>query len=158
MKGFRYAICTTKYMEQQLSTKYFLSPTKKIHVKVYIISEFIKLSKKKTKTMSLITFSCFNWQLWKHLASRASIFIADVRSTDMCLLEWLSPVCSSYLVWFLSVSSSGKLSDFGYTYYLAGNYLFKFKNRNSRTRCEICSKLTIDTRMTSMTPFWCLYC
>ena len=24
----------------------------------------------------------------------------------------------------------------------AGNYMFKVKNRNTRTRCEICSKLT----------------
>ena len=25
----------------------------------------------------------------------------------------------------------------------AGNYMFKLNNRNTRTRCEICSKLTI---------------
>ena len=25
----------------------------------------------------------------------------------------------------------------------AGNYMFKVNNRNTRTRCEICSKLTI---------------
>ena len=31
------------------------------------------------------------------------------------------------------------------TIYPAGNYLFKFKNRNSRTRCEMYSKLTIKT-------------
>ena len=31
------------------------------------------------------------------------------------------------------------------SYYLAGNYMFKIKNRNTRTRCEICSKLTIKT-------------
>ena len=31
------------------------------------------------------------------------------------------------------------------TTYPAANYLFKFKNRNSRTRCEMCSKLTIKT-------------
>ena len=28
---------------------------------------------------------------------------------------------------------------------LAGIYLFKVNNRNTRTRCEICSKLTINT-------------
>ena len=28
----------------------------------------------------------------------------------------------------------------------AGNYMFKFNNRNTRTRCEICSKLTIKTQ------------
>ena len=27
----------------------------------------------------------------------------------------------------------------------AGNYMFKVKNRNTRARCEICSKLTIKT-------------
>ena len=27
----------------------------------------------------------------------------------------------------------------------AGNYTFKVNNRNTRTRCEICSKLTIKT-------------
>ena len=27
----------------------------------------------------------------------------------------------------------------------AGNYIFKVNNRNTRARCEICSKLTIKT-------------
>ena len=27
----------------------------------------------------------------------------------------------------------------------AGNYMFKVSNRNTRTRCEICSKLTVKT-------------
>ena len=30
-------------------------------------------------------------------------------------------------------------------HYTAGNYMFKVNNRNTRTRCEICSKLTIKT-------------
>ena len=29
--------------------------------------------------------------------------------------------------------------------YPAGNYMLKVNNRNTRTRCEICSKLTIKT-------------
>ena len=36
----------------------------------------------------------------------------------------------------------------------AGNYIFKVNNRNNRTGCEMCSKLTIKTPMT----FWGLYC
>ena len=36
--------------------------------------------------------------------------------------------------------------------YPAGNYIFKVNNRNTRARCEICSKLMIKT------PFWYLYC
>ena len=48
--------------------------------------------------------------------------------------------------------------------FAAGIYLFKANNRNPRTMCEICSKLTMktsrqrhkDTR-TTMTSLWCLY-
>ena len=29
---------------------------------------------------------------------------------------------------------------------LADNYMFKVKNKNTRTRCELCSKLTIKTQ------------
>ena len=41
---------------------------------------------------------------------------------------------------------------------LAGIYLFKVSNRNTRTRCEICSKLTIKTPMYNKgtSVFWCL--
>ena len=38
---------------------------------------------------------------------------------------------------------------------LAGNYMFKVNNRNTRTRCEICSKLTIkkpERRSLTFTP------
>ena len=31
------------------------------------------------------------------------------------------------------------------TQFPAGNYMFKVNNRNTRTKCEICSKLTIKT-------------
>ena len=34
-----------------------------------------------------------------------------------------------------------------------GNHIFKVNNKNTRARCEICSKLTIKTP-----SFWCLYC
>ena len=29
--------------------------------------------------------------------------------------------------------------------YSAGNYMFKANNRNTKTRCEMCSKLTLKT-------------
>ena len=35
----------------------------------------------------------------------------------------------------------------------AGQYMFKIKNKNTRTRCEICSKLTVKTITTSLTLF-----
>ena len=36
----------------------------------------------------------------------------------------------------------------------AGNYMFKVNNKNTRTRCEIYSELTVKT----MALFWCVYC
>ena len=39
----------------------------------------------------------------------------------------------------------------------AGIYLLKVNNRNTR-RCEMCSKLKIDTRTTPMASFWYLCC
>ena len=40
----------------------------------------------------------------------------------------------------------------------AGNYMFKANNRNPRTRCKICLKLTIKTPEQRLASFWCLYC
>ena len=40
----------------------------------------------------------------------------------------------------------------------AGIYLLKINNRNARTRCEICSKLTIKTPERRQASFWCRYC
>ena len=39
----------------------------------------------------------------------------------------------------------------------ANIYLFKVNNRNTRKRCEICSKLTIKTPERRLTSFWCFY-
>ena len=44
------------------------------------------------------------------------------------------------------------------TFNPAGNCMFKVNNRNTRTRCEICSKLTIKTPERRLASFWCLYC
>ena len=41
--------------------------------------------------------------------------------------------------------------------YPAVNYMFKVNNRNTRTRCEICSKLTIKTPERRQSLFWCFY-
>ena len=37
----------------------------------------------------------------------------------------------------------------------ARNYMFKVNTRNTRTRCEICSKLTIKTLKTPERCYWC---
>ena len=36
----------------------------------------------------------------------------------------------------------------------AGNYMFKVNSRNTRTRCEICSKLTIKINFEQVNAGW----
>ena len=36
-------------------------------------------------------------------------------------------------------------------------YQFKVSNRNTRKRCEVCSKLAVETSTTTMTSLWCFY-
>ena len=44
------------------------------------------------------------------------------------------------------IAANLKISKIIIGYYLkAGNYMFKVNNRNTRERCEICSRLTIKT-------------
>ena len=45
----------------------------------------------------------------------------------------------------LSVISERVFSENYFSQNLAGNYLLRVSNRNTRARCEICSKLTIKT-------------
>ena len=40
--------------------------------------------------------------------------------------------------------SVSEKTDYSY-FFPVGNYMFKVNNSNTRTRCEICSKLTIKT-------------
>ena len=44
------------------------------------------------------------------------------------------------------------------TWIPASNYMFKVNNRNTRARCEICSKLTIKIPERRQASFWYLYC
>ena len=41
---------------------------------------------------------------------------------------------------------------------LAGNYMFKVNNRNIKTRCEICSKLTINSFLLTYLTYLYFYC
>ena len=65
-------------------------------------------------------------------------------------------------IWF-SIANHGN-SDLVYSksdvnnVFPAGIYLLKVNKRNSRTRCETCSKLTIKAPEPNLASFWCLYC
>ena len=53
--------------------------------------------------------------------------------------------------------TKSRFYDFPFFIFPASKCIFKVNNSNTRTECEICSKLTIKTTA-SMTSFWCLYC
>ena len=57
------------------------------------------------------------------------------------LIDWLQK-------WFGSIS----------ILYPAGNHMFNVNNKNTRTKCEICSKLKMNTPKRRLASFWCLYC
>ena len=46
---------------------------------------------------------------------------------------------------FYTNKNGGDIIFYICSYIPAGNYMFKVNNRNTRTSCEICSKLTIKT-------------
>ena len=61
--------------------------------------------------------------------------------------------CSSYIFWpdrkYCRWNCSNIWTNiFTFSYNPAGNYMFKVNNRNTRTRSEICPKLTIKTHST----------
>ena len=63
-----------------------------------------------------------------------AIDFLDTLNSDKLKLKLLSML--------LALTESSRAHQICYS---AGNYLFKVNNSNTRTRCEICSKLTIKT-------------
>ena len=61
--------------------------------------------------------------------------------------KFINDVVSRYQESFLDIDMSNDR-------FPVGIYLLKVSNRNSRTKCEICSELTIKL----MASFWYLYC
>ena len=81
--------------------------------------------------------------IWDYIVSNCSSFVLKNRDAEF------SQIFTGNI--FNSLSSEEQIL-FETSYNLedtcshpAGNYMFKVNNRNTRTRCEICSKLTIKT-------------
>ena len=68
------------------------------------------------------------------------------------------------LVWINGYVFDYELRSCGIKCYLShfpgGNHMFKVNNKNTGTRYEICSKVTIKVSASAgpMALFWCLYC
>ena len=68
---------------------------------------------------------CLVWKLkWGALALMSMIFFIKVNRANLLLFNFTKKAVRIIPV---------------------GNYMFKVNNRNTRTRCEICSMLTIKT-------------
>ena len=113
---------------------------------MYIISKFRPM----TDTVSL-PFSAGVIQFLKKHCMREWLVSLDLEVVNLGkFLPWgHENKCVSSIFWLavFLISFSRNLSTMP-----VGIYLLKVSNRNSRTRCEICSKWTIKT------TFWCLYC
>ena len=71
------------------------------------------------------------WVIIKHIRTKAS---TSFRCLSLAFLLLTLIIYTLLLGTFLKN-----------TFYSAGNYMFEVNNRNTRTWCEICSKLTIKT-------------
>ena len=60
-------------------------------------------------------------------------------------LSFFKTFLSQILDWNISLLFVGGMLSKFVRYIPAGNHMFKVNNRNTRTRCKICSKLTIKT-------------
>ena len=76
-----------------------------------------------------------DWQLVHHIKLRAQLKVFR----DFSYKIWLKPTCFSKKALF------ALKNFFKINYNPAGNYMFKVNNRDTRTRCKICSNLTIMT-------------
>ena len=76
-------------------------------------------------------------------------------------MKYFTDYISTYFIQYFIrkiTDSKVKLSIENITIYPTNIYLFKFNNSNTRKGCEINTANYEDTRTTSLTSFWCLYC
>ena len=84
-------------------------------------------------------------------------FFSKVISNSPKILLKMSSFTYIYFQRFQTIDST--LLLYRTTIFKSGIYLLKFNSRNTRTRCAICSKLTIKTpERRHLASFWCLYC
>ena len=84
----------------------------------------------------------------------------STKEWDMDLINFRKCIITHFmsLVFFYNPLKHKKTYGWHKIGYPADNCMFKVNNRNTRARCEICSKLTIKTPERRLASFWCLYC
>ena len=94
--------------------------------------------------MSLMEFVLFSVMLMA--SSALPVFSSIARPLLLCKRSKKSLKLTKKKIMVLFIQYHAKREVYcERTVYPAGNYMFKVNNRNTKTRCEICSKLTIKT-------------
>ena len=94
--------------------------------------------------MSLMEFVLFSVMLMA--SSALPVFSSIARPLLLCKRSKKSLKLTKKKIMVLFIQYHDKREVYcERTVYPAGNYMFKVNNRNTKTRCEICSKFTIKT-------------
>ena len=90
------------------------------------------------------------WEEWTPLESNVAVTLATFQDGELYNISWrLNARCLRGF--WLPFWKWKKL-------FLAGNYMFKVNNRNTRTRYKMCSKLTIQNETIGVVLVSFLYC
>ena len=91
--------------------------------------------------------------MWWAMTEKGLYGLVIVIWGNVLIIKSVQKNCKTFHSWEAREEGPDKYKEFP-----AGNYLFKVNYRNTRTRCEICSKLTIKTPGRCQASFWCFYC
>ena len=134
-----------------------------------MVRSMFKVNNKDTRTTSVTSFWCLYCQFWTYFTPFFSVSTVDVQQVIVCWVFSSTHIIQSTPVFsnpnpLISIAISIPI---GFDFFMGhGNetlfwnglkkacrasiYLLKFNNRNTRMRCEICSKLTPFTPCSSV--------
>ena len=123
----------TNFSRMTWRSWYDMSQTKRCMLKLYISKAFCNLKRK-----TIAFFILVKTLKWFSIIKWVSIITPNSYSDDdWVILAWLNTNLGKIFCFLTEMVS--------WVFYPAGIYLLKADKRNTRTRCEICSKLPIKT-------------
>ena len=123
----------TNFSRMTWRSWYDMSQTKRCMLKLYISKAFCNLKRK-----TIAFFILVKTLIWFSIIKWVSIITPNSYSDDdWVILAWLNTNLGKIFCFVTKMVS--------WVFYPASIYLLKADKRNTRTRCEICSKLPIKT-------------
>ena len=109
-----------------------------VNAKLFLFWLSLNFSKNEKKRIALNTYlKDFNWEF------KVNSFYCEFYQTLLCTPVMTFGIGAQFSQKRFSGFSGGIKGTLARNGFPAGNYMFKVTNRNTRTRWEICSKLTI---------------